>query len=1562
MSQVLGGGAQQRRGAQYQDYSLLYYLLFRLLDHPHLTFEPESAEDCTIRYPAEGDRPDIVEYIQCKKQESDSNWTPGKFDIDDLKEWIAEKRKGQSAADLLQANVNAYYTALLFGELSPRRAGKFIPEQLTHGHLHYPNSALRKAFPIDYMHPDGRFTGHINLPISEDARKRIRLVKTGAPEQLRTVCRIILAEQYQVGVTYLDPVLNRLLVMVQNESASQGIIDGDEILSLIAKSRVESGRWKEHRALLPIESSRFADPNRGEPLTGADFAAKRFADRPEFQMGWDAVAMSGALVAINGTIGTGKTTICRYLMHRFVTSRAGRRAYYLLPDPHDDLLDEQAFLQRQLDTETLFIIDDEHLAADEAERLIQTFVNGSMSAHTRARLVVSSRINVGRTEALAEGRWAGELRRGVHIPLPNKSIEVVQRLMTEIRSRQGLRTNLSDETAAELSDGVLGIALLLARANPPDTSLLTRDGIMNGDALKSLLADWILASIGGWYDRVDFAEDLASILVLASLRLPIPATYSRFVSSLLDAGFLVALDDPARNTYTVADQNLGAILQRQYESRITEWALDYVALYPQQLTTTLLHLEQVRKLSILEAVTDKKFDDVFARLAGPADPLPLSIAAHLMHAIHRASRNLSTRLYRRWALPANQMNSWFLRDLFSRATNAGELAAFLRVINDVDRHVGALLKIATKLNDDDADLIQMLFERDSSALDSCGRLLHELKRISEGFAKRLYQDFRTSEKYQAAALGTIGDDDLPIVLKFCDQLRTIDRADAYRLLEHRCVPSVVVARILATTDLTHILSFLLRLQRVHPRRSAEILNLLWNDHEAEATSLLVAQRDADHLVQLLYAWSRTNRLIAVLAARKIVDRLKALLREEKRYEAVAGTIYMIGKWVYRRLAAELCEAVDRPAVLALLKEERRYASRAGKFLTFIDQFCPDTAAWFEEHLDYNEVLRVARTPNLFNLIEVISGFINAASGDRRQLLVAQMLDDHPLRSLCRRLYQDTQSISEVSAALVELVRCPLQYSEIIRLLGVANIGELERDISTRVESSTNVIDVAHGLFGLARIDVRAARAALHHFTESTLSSREPNLRTNQNVVDLGCCFQIAAAIDSADARRLVTARSTDSLKAAAAVEPNFGRQAVLLTGLARASRRVSREVIASIAVPPVWRAQYEHNDNLDNMIHYSRAVAAISGQKAVEFAHFTYEQMGQHIVERLRVETNSHMISQWLRVLATAGESLVKKHSGVVVLLLIEANDIDSEMWHRMECAEALLEVGRRDEARKFALSAGDERRQLRNVRSLKDVVVLLNKAIHLGAELGIPQLAKELVAMLTDHDVLLLASTERDLVLVAYFQYLALSVDLGACSRVAGEWARKQSIIDELLIDEGGDAHKLAGLILAGAPPDMVIKELAAANWSSMRAWELGLLDCLFSSVGSGSLAPAFDSIGLDHQDWLKLIEPDLTEHSSNMQFGLALRVAAHVALPKAAGCEQERIERLADESTALRRWLLQINDSAVAKPSYVWGCLKETILSPSYLPWEEDVEARATAIAYDHKYVPDIAALVPT
>jgi hypothetical protein len=1561
MTQVLGGGAQQRRGGQHQDYSLLYYLLFRLLDHPDLTFQPESNEDATIRYSAEDGKPDVVEYVQCKKKESGSDWTPGKFDLDDLRQWVVEKRLGQSAVDLLQANDNAFFTALLFGELSPRRTGKFVPEQLTGTHLPYPTKALRTAFPVNYVHPGGRFARLSNLPMSDDVKARIRLMNTAAPQQLRTVCRITLFEQYQVAVTYLDSVLNRLLLLIQDESASQGIIDGADILSLIAQSRAGSGRWKGHHDLLRLGSSSFADPNRGELLSGADFAAKRFADRPEFQTAWDAVTAPGALVAVNGTVGTGKTTMCRYLMHRFVTSQPGRRAYYLLVDPGDDLLDEQTFFQHQLDTETLFVIDDEHLASGAVEQLIQTFADASMSMHVRARLVVSSRINVGRTEALAGGRWAGELRRAVHIPLPNRSTDVIRRLMTEIKSRQGLRTTLSDETLAVVSEGVLGVALLLARANPPETPLLTRDDMMTGDALRSLLAKWIIESIERWHVRVDFAEDVAPILVLASLRLPIPANYSNFVTSLFDAGFLIARDDPANKIYAIADENLGVMLQRQYKSRIGEWALNYVARYPRSITALVLCLEQVRELSILETVVDKNFDEVLARLAGPSDPLPLNIAARVLHAIHRASRYLSARLYRLWALPANAMNPWFLRDLISRAADAGELAAILHVINDADRHVGALLKLGTKLNDDDAALIEAVFERNHSTLDSCGRLLYELKRISEGFARHLYQRFKTSAKYEAVAAGTNGDDDLPTVLKLCDQLRTVDRAEAYRLLEHRFTPSVVVAKILATTDLTQTMSFLLRLQRVHPRRSAEILNLLWSEHETDVTNLLSAQRDTDHLVQLLYAWSRTSRLVGAHAARGVAGRLKALVRDEKRYEAVAGTIYMVGKWVYRRLAAELCEAVDKPAVLTLLKQERRYASRVGKFLTFIHQFCPATAAWFEELLDYNEILRLARAPKLLNVIELITGFIHAAGVERRPVLVRQMLDDQSLHTLCRGRYEDTQSISEMSSALVELIRCPLQYSEILRLLGVANIGELEQDVRKRITPETNILDVAHGLFGLARINIRTARAVLRHFTETTLSATYASLRVSQNVVELGCCFQIAAAIDSAYALQLVTGRSIASLRAAAAAEPNFGRQAVLLIGTARASRRVSREVVAGIAESVVWRTQYDHNDNMDNMIHYSRALAAISRQKAVDFAHFAYEQVGQHIVERLRVETNGNMIGQWLRLLAVAGEDLVKTHAGAVVPLLAETREVDTEVWHLLECAEALLDVGHRDEARKFAMTAYDERRQLRNLRSLKDLIVLFNKAIHLAPEIGIPQLPNDLATALTDNDISLLASTERDLVLVAYFQHLALSVDLGACSRVAHEWARKRSAVDALLKDESRDVHKVAALILADATPDTVMEEMVAADWRRMRAWEMGLLDYLFSSVRGGSLGTVFDLAGLAHQDWLELIEPDLAEHASNIHFGLALRVAARVAPSKAAFYEQDRIERLTDESNASRRWLLQGNDSAAGKPYYVWTYLTETILSSTYLPWEEDVEARATAIAYDHKYVPDIAALVP-
>jgi hypothetical protein len=799
-----------------------------------------------------------------------------------------------------------------------------------------------------------------------------------------------------------------------------------------------------------------------------------------------------------------------------------------------------------------------------------------------------------------------------------------------------------------------------------------------------------------------------------------------------------------------------------------------------------------------------------------------------------------------------------------------------------------------------------------------------------------------------------------MLLQFCDDLRSIDRAEAHSLIERIFTPERVVDVILRpNASLIHVSFFLLRLERIHPRAAADILSTLWVAHQERLLALLRRESNLDRVMGELYSWARINRLVAVGAADSAMSRLVELLATA-RYADVGAAIESSRRWISRRIARELCDALDRESVLRHVKEERRYADVVGKFLFYMARACPGVAAWFQERLDYALLLRVAQVPRIRDVVIVVRGFLTAAAAGRRKPLAGAMLSDPALRAVCRRRYDEATSVAELGFALVALTACPFTAAEILRLLSIANPAELESGFRSRINSSTPVIDVANGLYGLARFNPRAARSVLAHYVD--LVSRDPDadLYRTRNVVDIGFLLTIASAIDRTAARTIAISRSLESDAEAVRNEPGFGRSAAVVNGLSQASRTASRAMLSRVAIPEIWRAQYERNDSIDSIPSYARVLASVSASACGEFVRFVYREYAGDIVERLRVDANLQVISQWLRMLPLAGAEFVVRHGGRLVQILGETEELDSRLWHLLDCAIALHEAGYDVDARRMASRAVRERGQMRSQRRLADLVQLLNKAEYLQRGLRMSDLTRDLVRDMSAPDVVEIASTERQLLLTSYFQWMATtSIDAGAFSVAAEELKRQRFVVNELE-DEPNGVGAAATLILAGGTDDEVLRLVHVTDWEHRAAWEIGIVAMLFSGTGVGTVGDVARAVRLSSAQWDRKIEEGLDEHADNLTFGLTQLPATEMAPSRLSS--HAAAERMADETSAVRRFLLDghVTENALSrKPFHVWIYLADTLLRPTYLDWEQNVETRADALAFNQRYVPDLTAV---
>ncbi|MBD0394333.1 MAG: hypothetical protein ICV52_10865, partial [Microcoleus sp. C1-bin4] len=515
---------------------------------------------------------------------------------------------------------------------------------------------------------------------------------------------------------------------------------------------------------------------------------RRFADFEELRLAAEAVEDDGALVVVSGSVGSGKTTLCKYLMHQFLTAAQHRRAYYLSALPAIELDDETDFLEQNIRSDTLFIVDDEHLAEAEVFSLIQKFWGYKTSGNAKARLVISSKTNYGRAGALGEGHTTNLLRNAIQINLPLNSRETVEQLISQIKRQTNLETQLSNREIADLSDGVLGVALLVARCAQSLPGDSTLEGIFTGHNLKSQIARWILSYLPELKETSDFEDKVVPLFVISAFGLPVPEDYSRSViKELSRAGFLESYGfEETYHLYRAVDINLAFMLQTQYKHAHVKILKDYISQYPQWLPQTFRRVADWKESQeTLQQLSQLKFEMIVERISAVTSPHSLTDITNILQAIRTSARNTSNRIFQRWAYPANQPNDYFFADVVAKARTARELTKFLRLAERIDRDLQILPDMAaTQLMRDESQKILSLMKDETCKLDDAAACIHALKLYYKVFAERLYEEFTASEDFNArVAMTETAGDGLSVLLRFCEEIKRVNRVEAYQRLE-----------------------------------------------------------------------------------------------------------------------------------------------------------------------------------------------------------------------------------------------------------------------------------------------------------------------------------------------------------------------------------------------------------------------------------------------------------------------------------------------------------------------------------------------------------------------------------------------------------------------------------------------------------------------------------------------------------------------------------------------------------------------------------------------------------
>ncbi|HEV2914370.1 MAG TPA: ATP-binding protein [Pyrinomonadaceae bacterium] len=763
------GGLQKSRGSLFQQYGVLLYLLIRRLETPNLeiTVEPSEGEDAKIVLIG-GDNntvSSVTELIQYKKHEAPDtthadgrgtdDWNEGLIKASVLAKWITRKRPDVSVQDILEADKDTYFTAVVFGKIDTGIKG-FIPENLPALLSSYRGfwSQFSKVFPINYTHPHDPMKIQSNKKLifsTEDVRRRVRLLRFASPSILELQCRYILEKFYKIRRSAAGDVVDKLIIEIAKREAVKEEVHrrflAHNIEAILAEGRAARSRWQQSKEFLEQLITQVADPNLGEAPRWLDYENGLYAKFDEFEEAWDGLAGAG-FVVICGPPGTGKTVLAKYLAFRYINLGTNRSAYYLRISSNISLFDEIEFLKAHIETDSLFIVDDQHLAFDEVERLVETFADYNSIGKARAKLIVTSTHTFGKTGQARRGRTT-RLRDAVLIRLIYGITDKMRDYFFEVHSKTGLRTPLSNDELITLSGGNLEFAIILARC-AQDLGIDTPSDALTENELKQPITNWILMKLGRNVSEVDFFQlEIVPIFIVGASYLGIPSDFTASVKFLFEAGFLEAdeTEGAKGNIYFMHNYWLAKLIRSQYQANEFSELARYIKKYPKFLPSFCERLiESAIGAPVLKKLFEEEIDFIVETINDPFQPLYLDDVSKILRSINIADHGgedarLLRHLMSSDGAPNYRFFSRFIRP--ERVCDVRTVAVFFNTLHRIDRFVAKEVT-ATIITDDQINFILSMFEAPDCRLDEIGLCLSAIHRCSREAALVLYERLKES--------------------------------------------------------------------------------------------------------------------------------------------------------------------------------------------------------------------------------------------------------------------------------------------------------------------------------------------------------------------------------------------------------------------------------------------------------------------------------------------------------------------------------------------------------------------------------------------------------------------------------------------------------------------------------------------------------------------------------------------------------------------------------------------------------------------------------------------------
>jgi hypothetical protein len=1602
------GGVQAKRGFEFETQSLLTYLLIRLLEgNENFSVTFEKQQDATIVYPPTSKRGEITELIQCKKRESalpdtDSSvaiqgWDPwflGECAKGDLLKWLQSPTGTLPIVELLKTPSHRY-TVLLHGDCQ-NTLQRFVPSGLGPNWRRSDHLTIVRSCPVEFAHikdPD------VKRDIGpEHVARRVRVIPMAYPKLLEAQSRTIM-EHLGVRPDASYEVLQKLLRHIQEQQQSRDEINRQlnsaDIRQFLLAATIGAGRWKPGIEVLQT-SSALAGIGSNQATDFTILSEGRFWKNNYFKQAESALLDQHAVI-ITGPITSGKSTLCKYLMHRFSAIFPTSKTYYLDVRLGDLLPEELSYFKRHLSMPVLFVIDNEQYSAE----AVATFARTFRSESTKAYLIVTSTHTYSRTQASRSGHPLDEFPSITIEDLANPAIQdLLEANLPSLKRLSPAQRNFI-ANAGELYGGKIGLTLVFAQCFQGEPARLPDDRVFDTDHARRAVRMWLENSLMLPHD-VDFEARIVPLLLLASYGISIPTNYDPdCISKLCQIGILELLPtEQTTSDRTIArDMSFPAIIARQNRDRTEEIVSRYLQQHPHDLpaVSSTLITSPLSKAVLRNLVINPGFD-----LVAQLGQLFLSNRSGFnvaLEAIRQATPDHARRLLRAMAAPSGQV-SRSVEEAILELRGAEAVRAtisMLDLLNQLDRQLVRLIfdnlvgrhHLKQKAHHIVDVLISNLALPSVALFDALSFVL-AIRRCHFNLGNALFDSFVMGAAYKnKKAVLNSPVEQLSEIVRCASVLRRLNHKVfiqfAAEFLDQERIESALMRMINSNVAI----DLLGDLRRIHPRLAIDVLWQLWKTRPAWFSQAIKQSPDIVAGVGVLRALGRVDRRVAINLSISHEDFVCQLAAQEINHHRLASAIN-VTRSLSPRLAREMAKRVNSDWLIERLNAEQHRIALVGRGLSDYAASWPSLASTVVDGLDLQALYnRISPRGFLYNFVFLTRGVLDAmpfeiAVGheDPAEQLIKKLRENS---SLVFRLEQSmncngrsarqTSDLREVAIAFALLTEIGIGTDLLFQLYGIPNSDNMLDRVQRWLKQGADIVGIRQFLYSMMLLSNQSfAREALD-FLPQIIQNRQRAYRPRRHdlsrrtapkdhksppqgmeirdIAEIGDLLRLAAAIDEDSAAELAQEFDLDQLAASCARDRNLGRHVTLLHGLHAASRSACLSVVRKI----YEEGSEEHPliellescENSEHVLQLVRTLQLVAPPLAGQVLKLSVELGRERFIALLGVEANLQTASKWLRTVYPYPTILPLDFLNEIVELMRDMRSYDDRLLSSIEATLSLIDVNRISEARLYVGNILQASPQVAGLRSLMALIELILRLMRVDQVLNQSCLEAVLEHISPAH-LQRLINVDDAPIMKGFVYYLFRH-------HVACSTTKYDQILDrtakELLSRFGSSAVSPSSLIarmLLGEVRETLVgtaRQLEPNDLVAFHPWQLGLTETVYSLAYPGSEPELFVNRSPWQEVNVEQREANLArrrryfgEDVSNIKCALSLRSSWDL---KYMGLSSGSINKITRERSALdhRNAVRLLFDQSVplselAKyPYYLKVLFDETVFARHRFEW---------------------------